>query len=38
MTISRILRYHLNIRFMKTIVKNPKLEKKRIYIYETFIY
>ena len=27
MTISRILRYHFNIHYMKTKLKNPKLEK-----------
>ena len=38
MTISRILRCRLNIRFMKTIVKNPKLEKKEyIFMKHLFI-
>ena len=37
MTVSRILRNHLNLHFRKTILKNPKLSKEN-YLLMTFIF
>ena len=36
-TISRILKKHLNIRFLKTVAKNPKLEEKN-YMIMSFVF